>query len=230
MSKRRISENLSYEVDNEGLEYETDGVINITATTINVNSQPVVTGSVTGSSSINVGVVPGRVLTDYWPRMVQLFKNNIAISADTGTSIDWGGPTVQVDNFGIVPQYLGNTNYTGFIHHIGSGQYGFTVKGLWRVEFLLNLGGTATIDELTEVKIRFRAVAAAAFTVIGQTTGKRTTGDTGVGQFLSVSSTVWIDPTLATDDQRIDIFIVSGQALVSGTAEYTLKFILLKAA
>lgn len=228
MSKRRVSENLSYEVDNEGLEYDTDGNIIITANTFTVNAQPIVTGTVTGSNTINVGATPSRVLAMVAPKAVKLLKTNIAIAADTQTSIDWGSPTVVFDTFAIGPLMTGGIIYTAFVFHTGPGYFEFPQKGLWDVKVLLDIGAIATIDELTQVRLRFRSTLAGSLDVVAGATSKRTTGDTGDGACIGCSATVWCTPGSGATDQRLDVSIVSGQALVSGTAKYSITFTLLQ--
>lgn len=227
MSKRRISENLEYDVDNEGLTYETDGTITITANTFNYNGQPIVTGAVTGSSTVNVGALPARILQTYYPRMVQLFKNNFAVLADTNTVVSWDTPTVQVDTFALAPLTPTGSSYTSFINYLSSGQWGFNIKGHWRFEFTVNLTAAATVDELTQMQIEVRPVAAGVFAAVAGNSVKRTTGDIGTNNVLNLSTDVYLDPALATNDQRLRFTICSGQALNSGV-EYTLKMILLR--
>lgn len=101
MSNRSITENLEYFVSNTGLHYNYDAVLELVGTgPATLNGQAITTGTVTSSSSINVGTTPGRILTAYWPRFYELTKS-FALVANTPQILDWTAASNTINSFAL---------------------------------------------------------------------------------------------------------------------------------
>lgn len=218
MSKRSISENLNYNIDNEGLTYQTDGNLSLTVTgSATLNSNPITTGTVTSGSNINIGAAPNRVINTITPKMVK-FGKTLSVGANTPTLIDWStGVTVETDTFAIAP--ILNTNYAGNIT-IATTNIQCVTRGLWHFMFYVNLTANATVDLLTIAEILKKPDFPTAIQPYGLAMLKRTTGDPAA-QSLVVHYIVYMDTATLPADTYVQTRITAGQAITNGIFELT---------
>ena len=150
MSNRNISENLEYFVDNEGLHY-TAPVIELVTTTFTLNGQPVVSGTVTAGTNINIGAAPTRVIDTYYPREVVSSLTGVNLVANTPLDIDWTAKTTALETFSHSPTPGAATTFIQL--HAGTPQHWeFLHGGQWQTQ--LSIKPTVTVGNTHTLKMQ----------------------------------------------------------------------------